>query len=125
MEPTKLFLAEGQDFVRDAMRLLLDNQPDFSVIGEANSSHTMLAAINGSNPDVILLDWFLPAFEPLQALNTIREHYPKTIIIATSVRPELAAHIYQFNVDGFLSKQLSPDEFVQQLKELSEKKEEI
>lgn len=124
MEQTTIFLAEGQQYVRDAMRLMLDNQPDFTVIGEINNGDTLLNEIDGLHPNVLLLDWFLPALDPIQTLRGLRQQTPQSLIIVTSVRPELKIHVQQFDIDGFLSKQLSPDQFIGRLKELIEKKQE-
>lgn len=124
MKQTTIFLAEGQQYVRDAMRLLLENQLEFSVSGETDCGEGLRTAVDGLCPKVILLDWFLPGLDPQKALQTLRQQCPGALVLATSVRSELAAHIQQFDVDGFLSKQLSPDEFINQLKELVEKKEE-
>ncbi|MEE4195587.1 MAG: response regulator [Anaerolineae bacterium] len=122
MEPITIFLAEGQRYVRDAMHLMFDHQADFSVIGETDSGEALAESVNGQFSNVILLDWYLPSLKPTETLQALRERHPESLIIATSVRPELADHIQQFDVDGFLSKQLSPDEFIDQLKELIEKK---
>jgi two-component system response regulator DesR len=124
MKQTTIFLAESQQFVRDAMCLLLENQCEFSVIGETDSGDNLLTAVDGLCPKVILLDWFLPGLDPHKALHTLRQQCPNALILATSVRPELKAHIQQFDIDGFLSKQLSPNEFIDHLKELIETKEE-
>ena len=124
MKPISIFLAEEQQYVRDAMRLMLEHQPEFTVIGETNNGETLTVVVDGIQPDIILLDWFLPALDPQKNLHQLRQQCPQALIIATSVRPELTHHIQQFDVDGFLSKQLSPDEFIDQLKELIEKKEE-
>ena len=121
MNPSTIFLAEGQQYVRDALHLMFDHQPGFTVIGETDCGQALLTAVDGLCPEIILLDWFLPALNPTEALRTLRNQCPHALIFATSVRPELAGYIQQFDIDGFLSKQLSPDEFIDQLKELVEK----
>ena len=124
MKPTPIFLAEEQQYVRDAMRLMLEHQPEFTILGETNNGENLAVVVDGTQPDIVLLDWFLPALDPQKGLRQLRQQCPNALIIATSVRPELKHHIEQFDVDGFLSKQLSPDDFIDQLKELIEKKEE-
>ena len=129
MNKKTIFLAEGQAYVRDALALMLDHQPEFRVVGYADSAESLLDQLNGLKPDAILLDWDLAALLPDARLAELRNRCPHTCLLMTSVRAELANQIDRFDVDGFLSKQLSPDDFnaalrgFVQTKEENEKKE--
>ena len=111
MNKKTIFLAEGQAYVRDALALMLDHQPEFRVVGYADSAESLLDQLNGLKPDAILLDWDLAALLPDARLAELRNRCPHTCLLMTSVRAELANQIDRFDVDGFLSKQLSPDDF--------------
>jgi len=111
MNKKTIFLAEGQAYVRDALALMLDHQPEFRVVGYADSAESLLDQLNGLKPDAILLDWDLAALLPDARLAELRNRCPHTCLLMTSVRAELANQIDRFGVDGFLSKQLSPDDF--------------
>jgi DNA-binding NarL/FixJ family response regulator len=115
-----IFLAEGATHVRNALHLMLAYQDGFVIIGEANTVESMLAQVCQDPPDVILLDWNLPGVNHQRLTHTLREHCPKTSLVATSVKPEheLAAH--QIGMDAFISKQLPPDEFLAALRKFLE-----
>jgi len=106
-----IFLAERQAYVRDALALMLDHQPEFHVVGFADSPESLLGQLHGLKPDAILLDWELAALAPDSTIPALRACCPHCCLLMTSVRAELANQIEPFGVDGFLSKQLSPDDF--------------
>jgi two-component system nitrate/nitrite response regulator NarL len=124
MNKTSIFLAEGQAYVRDALALMLDHQPEFRVVGFADSAETLLDQLDGLNPDAILLDWDLAALTAESTIPALRACCPHCCLLMTSVRAELANHIERFGVDGFLSKQLSPDDFTATLRGFVQSKEE-
>ena len=124
MTKTSIFLAEGQAYVRDALALMLDHQPEFRVVGFADSAETLLDQLDGLNPDAILLDWDLAALTADSTISALRACCPHCCLLMTSVRAELASQINQYEVDGFLSKQLSPDDFTAALRGFVQSKEE-
>lgn len=110
-----IFLAESEKHVRAAMALLLEHQPNFTILGEASTAESAVAKICQNPPDVILLDWHLPGLHPQRLITALRLCSPEALIFATSVKPELAEIALKAGSDGFLSKQLSPDQFLEAL----------
>jgi DNA-binding NarL/FixJ family response regulator len=58
----RVFLADKQAKVRSALRLLLEQEPGLSVVGEAAEAEDLLAQVQRTRPDLVLLDWELPGF---------------------------------------------------------------
>jgi DNA-binding NarL/FixJ family response regulator len=112
---TTLFLADGEKHVRRALRLNLELAGEIHIAGEAGSAESALAQVCQQPPDAILLDWNLPGLHPQRMLRALRRCCPTTLVLAASVRPEQEFAARQLGVDGFLSKQLPPDEFINQL----------
>lgn len=112
-----IFLAESQHHVRRAIQLVLEQHPDFTLIGEADHAESLLAQVCTQPPDVILLGWQLAGANHPRLIATIRKHCPATKIIVMSVKPELEASIREYDVDGFISKQIPPEEFIQALQD--------
>lgn len=56
----RVFLADDQAKVRAALRLLLEQEPGLSVVGEVTEAKDLLAQVQVTQPDVVLLDWELP-----------------------------------------------------------------
>ena len=110
-----IFVAESENHVRAALSLLIENQPDMQLAGAVYDTESLLAQVCQQSPDVILLDWNLPGIHPRRLIRTLRECCPVTILVATSVKPEHEQVTREWGVDGFLSKQLTPELFVSAL----------
>lgn len=106
------FLAEGERHVLEALRLVLEQQTDFEIIGEARSAEGLLAHACKLSPDAILLDWDLPGFHPQRLIPTLRECCPVAKLVTLSVKPEHEKVSREYGMDGFISKQLPPEAFL-------------
>lgn len=115
-----VFLAEGEKHVLEALRLVLEQQARFEIVGEARSAESLLAHVCKLSPDVILLDWNLPGFHPQRLISTLRECCPSTKLAALSIKPEHEKLAHEFGMDGFISTQISPESFLASLKAILE-----
>jgi DNA-binding response OmpR family regulator len=68
-----------------------------------------------------LLDWNLPGLHPKRIFSAVKECCPETLIIITSVRSEDKEIALDLGTDGFVLKQLAPEEFVKSLIKIIEK----
>lgn len=85
---TTVFLAEGERHVLEALRLVLEQQTDFEIRGETQSAESLLARTCQLSPDVILLDWNLPGFNPQRLVPALCECCPSAKLVALIVKPE-------------------------------------
>ena len=104
-----VFLAEGERHVLEALRLVLEQQAGFEIIGEARSAESLLANACKLSPDAILLDWNLPGSHPQRLIPALRECCPTAKLVALSVKPEHEKISIEYGLDGFISKQLPPE----------------
>jgi two-component system response regulator DesR len=116
-----ILLADSERHVRNALRLSIDYQPDLQVIGEAESAESLLAQSGSSCPDIILLDWDLPGLHPQRMISALRMCCSGTLILVTSVRPEVELTIRGLDVDGFIVKAHSPANYFSFLQEAIER----
>lgn len=107
-----IFLAEGEKHVLDALRLLIEQETELELAGEARSAEELLAHACHKKPDAILLDWNLPSIHHQRLLRTLRECCPSARLVAMSVKPEDEKVAREHGVDGFISKQLPPELFL-------------
>ena len=68
----RVFVVDDHPIVRQGLALLIDQEPDLEVCGEAEEAETALAAISAARPDVLLLDISLPGPDGIDLLKTIR-----------------------------------------------------
>ena len=115
----RLLLADDQRKVRSALRLLLEQEPGLSIVGEAADSEDLLAQVKVSCPDLVLLDWGLPGQQPADMLSLLRQRCPHLLVIALSSRPEIRQDTLAAGVDAFVSKGDPPEQLLSALHAVS------
>ncbi len=105
----RILLADDEAKVLSALRLLLEQQPDLAVAGEALNSANLLAQVAGGRPDLILLDWELPGMRPADLIYALHDLAPAVRVIALSGRPEARVAALRAGAAGFVSKGDPPD----------------
>ena len=75
MEQTKLLLVDDHALFRMGMRGLLEREPDFLIVGEADDSRSAIELALETSPDIILMDLTLPSPGGIETTQRIkREH---------------------------------------------------
>ena len=64
----QILLADNQPKVRLGLRVLLERQPGFKVVGEAVNAEELLARMEADRPDLVLLGWELPGLARVDPL---------------------------------------------------------
>lgn len=105
----KVFVADDQAEVRSALRILLEQEEGFEMIGEAVDFDSLLTGLKKDLPELILLDWELSDRSAACMVPILRQLANGLKIIAMSVRPEAAKAAMEAGVDAFISKGENPD----------------
>jgi DNA-binding NarL/FixJ family response regulator len=105
----QVLVADSQPKVRFALRVLLERQPGFEVIGEAAEAKELLALAGRGCPGVVLLDWGLPGQAPGETIAWLRRLSPSPAIVVLSGRPELRSEALAAGADDFVSKADPPE----------------
>ena len=105
----RVLLADDQSKVRSALRLVLEQQPGVSILGEAVDTTGLLDWVKAACPNLVLLDWELPGLGVDRLLPTLRELCPGLAVIALSGRPEARQAALDAGVDAFVSKGDPPE----------------
>lgn len=85
-----LFLADDHPVVRQGLRLLLEAEPDFSVVGETGDGLAVLEAVRRLRPDVLVLDLMLPGLGGLEITRRVRKEQPQTQVVILSMHANVA-----------------------------------
>jgi DNA-binding NarL/FixJ family response regulator len=108
----RVFLADDQAKVRSALRLLLEQEPGLSVVGEAAKAEDLLAQVQTTLPDLVLLDWELPGLgsaDLLSVLNSLGCHLK---VIALSGHLDAREEALVAGADAFVSKGEPPEQLL-------------
>ncbi|UYB41874.1 response regulator transcription factor [Streptomyces sp. Je 1-4] len=110
--PTRILLADDQDDVRSGFRLVLDSQPDMTVIGEAADGATALDLVRHLRPDVVLADIRMPRLDGLELTRLLagpQATRPTRVVVVTTFDLDDYVHTALHNgACGFLLKRSGP-----------------
>jgi DNA-binding NarL/FixJ family response regulator len=85
MEQVRILLADDHNILRDGMRLLLERQPGFSVVGEAADGREIVQLTQEHSPDVVVMDIAMPNMNGIEATRRIVEKFPNTGVVILSM----------------------------------------
>jgi DNA-binding NarL/FixJ family response regulator len=81
----KVMIVDDHAIVREGMTMLLGEESEIEVVGEAQDGFEALEIIDGLNPDVILMDLAMPGMDGIEATKQIRQKYPEVqVLVLTS-----------------------------------------
>jgi len=84
-EPIRILIADDHDVVRDGLRLILESEEDFAVVGEAANGAEAVRLCGELQPQVVLMDLRMPVMDGLTAIRHIRQQQPGiNIVILTT-----------------------------------------
>src|SRR4030095_7962540 len=87
MSPTQVLIVDDHAIFRQGLRKLFDEQPEFTVVGEAASGAEALAALKQPTPDVLLLDLQLKDMTGLDVLRRMGTGLKtKTILLGADIQ---------------------------------------
>lgn len=117
MGKIKVIIADDSAFVRDGMRIILDMDEDFEVIGCAANGREAIELAERNAPDVFLMDIQMPEMDGIQAAGIIEERQlGKVLILTTFDDDELVQRALQNGAKGYLIKNHTPEHLKQMIK---------
>ncbi|HZW04349.1 MAG TPA: response regulator transcription factor [Anaerolineaceae bacterium] len=107
----RVLLADDQTEVRSALRLLLEQEAQVNIVGEAVDVSELLQQVWGVRPDAVLLDWELTrnGIAPRTLISALRTLRPNLKVIALSGRVEARQQALGAGADVFISKGAPPE----------------
>ncbi|MCA9980476.1 MAG: response regulator [Anaerolineales bacterium] len=84
MKPTRILLADDHALVRAGIRNALEDHPHLQIVGEIGDGAALLPALIQHQPDLLIIDVTMPKFEPITAIQDVRQKYPDLYILVVS-----------------------------------------
>lgn len=118
----RLYLAEDQELLNSALKMLLDLEDDFEVVGTSLTGEDVAKQIMDLKVDVALLDIEMPKQSGLEIAKELRQqNYPgKIIILTTFARTNYFKEALAQKVDGYLLKDSPSDSLVKAIRAILE-----
>ena len=118
---TTIVLVDDHAVVRAGVRRLLEQEPLFEVIGEAESGEKAYQIIGELKPDVMVMDLSMPGMGGLEAIRRILMRYEKAKILVLSMHEDLsfANQALKLGAKGYLIKNALADDLVKSIETVS------
>jgi len=88
MNPIRILLADDHTVMRNGLRLLLERQPNLTVVGEASDGRETVRAAESVSPDVVVMDIAMPNLNGIEAARQITATRPETAIVILSMHSD-------------------------------------
>ncbi len=110
----RVLLADDQALVRSGFRMILESEPDITVVGEAGTGGEAIGLARSERPDVILMDIRMPEMDGLDATRRVSEltDPPKVLILTTFDLDDYVYEALRAGASGFLLKDVAPEDLV-------------
>ena len=116
--PLRILLADDHVTVRHGLKLLIDGQPDMTVVSEASDGNAAIAGTIALKPDVVVIDISMPGMNGLAATRKLKQ-LQSDVAIVTLTRHADDSYIQELlraGVSGYVLKQSAPTELLQAIR---------
>jgi DNA-binding NarL/FixJ family response regulator len=110
----RVLLADDHVTVRYGLKLLIEAQPDMTVVAEANDGDEAIRQALALKPDVVVMDISMPGMNGLAATRALKREQPGTAIITLTRHTEDAylQELLRAGVSGYVLKRSAPAELL-------------
>jgi two-component system response regulator NreC len=110
----RILLVDDHAVVRSGLRMLLENERDIEIIGEAASAYAAIEAAMSLRPNVILMDIGLPDLSGIDATREIKKRVPDAAIVALTIHEdeEYFFKMLEAGATGYVPKRAAPEELL-------------
>ncbi len=110
----RIVLVDDQELVRTGFRMVLDAQPDMTVVGEAGDGLAAVEFTRSHSADVMIMDARMPRLDGVEATRRIRlaGDRPRVLMLTTFDLDEYAFAALKAGASGFLLKDVPPEELL-------------
>lgn len=118
----KILLVDDHTMFREGLAGILRSQPDFQVVGEAETAQAAIELARQHKPDLVLMDFHLPDGTGVDATKTILAEDPQTIVVFLTVEDadEFLFPALRSGAKGFLVKSQSSKDLIASLRKIDE-----
>jgi DNA-binding NarL/FixJ family response regulator len=117
-EPVRVALVEDNEVFREALELLLGLRSDVEVVASVEDGTKVIELCRERSPDVVVMDYRLPALDGVQATRALREACPEVAVICltASANAHEVDALFAAGVVACLTKDEPLDEIVSAIK---------
>jgi DNA-binding NarL/FixJ family response regulator len=109
-----ILLVDDHGIVRQGVKLILENEPTFKVVGEAGDADEAIAKAASLQPDIVVMDLHLAGTDGIEASRRILSAHTATkiIVLSAETSPDIVNRALQAGVFGYVEKSSAGDELI-------------
>ncbi|MFQ5883237.1 MAG: response regulator [Candidatus Methylomirabilales bacterium] len=121
MDTVRTLLVDDHALFRDGLASLMADHADFEVVGEAGGGEEALEKARKLEPDLILMDIYMPGGDGLTATRRIKEEMPsiKIVVLTISEEDDKLFEAIKSGAQGYLLKKTRAQQFIEMLRGVS------
>ncbi len=122
MKIYNILLADDHKIVRGGISALLEDEPQYQIIGEASNGRETLQLCRDKEVDVVIIDLNMPEVSGFEAIMQIKKDYPRIKILALTMlnQNEAIKKTVSAGVNGYLLKNSNSEEILEAIKTIIE-----
>ncbi|KAB8197860.1 response regulator [Nonomuraea phyllanthi] len=105
---TRILVADDQEGIRSAFRLILDAQPDMTVVAEAADGRAAIDTAKAVKPDVVLADIRMPVADGIEVTRALAGTGIRVVVVTTFGLDEYVHAALRHGAAGFILKRSGP-----------------
>lgn len=117
----KILIAEDHAIVREGIRMILDAEPEFDVVGEAKDGKQAVELARALSPDVVVMDISMPQMTGIEATQQIRRLCPQSHVLILTMHEEesYVFQLLQMGASGYVLKRAAVTDLVEAVRAAS------
>lgn len=118
MSKIRLLLVDDHGVVRSGLRMLLETQEDFEIVGEAASGQEALELVQQKRPHIVLMDVQMADMNGIEATREIKDLCPETMVLTLTMyeNEQYLLEMLKAGASGYIPKRAAPDELVEAIR---------
>ncbi|MEW6981408.1 two-component system response regulator NarL [Colwelliaceae bacterium 6471] len=118
-QPVSIMMVDDHPLLRKGLRQLIELEDELEIVGEASSGAEALAIATECDPDLITLDLNMQGMDGLETLRALRTQgvTARILMLTVSDNDEDVLEAIRSGADGYLLKDMDPDDLIEKIKE--------
>jgi DNA-binding NarL/FixJ family response regulator len=118
MAKLRVLLADDHAIIRDGLKLLVESQPDMTIVGEAGDGSSAVALAQTLLPDVVVMDISMPQLNGIDATTQLTSTVPAVKVLGLSVHAETTyvRRLFAAGARGYIVKRSAGDVLIHALR---------
>jgi two-component system response regulator NreC len=117
----RVLVVDDHAVVRSGLRLLLESEEDFEVVGEAGDVREAVLEARSTHPDVVLMDVVMPDMNGIEGIPKVLKEAPEAKVLLLSMQddPRYVREAFEAGASGYVLKEAADTELVAAVREVA------